>query len=47
MSEEDKELEMLKAKRLAEMQKNLSKLNQSEENSNQESKQPTPSLRVM
>ena len=45
MSEEDKELEMLKAKRLAEMQKNLSKLNQSEENSNQESKQPTPSLR--
>jgi|TARA_B100001540_G_scaffold103564_1_gene93485 DNA-binding TFAR19-related protein (PDSD5 family) len=45
LSEEDKELEMLKAKRLAEMQKNLSKLNQSEENSNQESKQPTPSLR--
>ena len=45
MSEEDKEFEMLKAKRLAEMQKNLSKLNQSEENSNQESKQPTPSLR--
>ena len=45
MSDEDKELELLKAKRLAEMQKNLSKLNQSEENSNQESKQPTPSLR--
>jgi DNA-binding TFAR19-related protein (PDSD5 family) len=45
LSEEDKELEMLKAKRLAEMQKNLSKLNQSEENSNQESKQQTPSLR--
>ena len=30
MSEEDKELEMLKAKRLAEMQKNFSEQNQSD-----------------
>ena len=45
MSEEDKELEMLKAKRLAEMQKNLSIQNQSEENSNQENEKPKLSLR--
>ena len=45
MSEEDKEFEMLKAKRLAEMQKNLSTQNQSVENSKEESKTPKPSLR--
>ncbi len=45
MSEEDKELEMLKAKRLAEMQKNLSTQNQSDENTNEENEKPKPSLR--
>ena len=45
MNEEDKEFEMLKAKRLAEMQKNLSIQNQSEENSNQENEKPKLSLR--
>ena len=45
MSEEDKELEMLKAKRLAEMQKNLSMQNQPEENTTEESETPKPSLR--
>jgi DNA-binding TFAR19-related protein (PDSD5 family) len=45
LSEEDKELEMLKAKRLAEMQKNLSTQNPSEENTNQGNTKPTPSLR--
>ncbi|MEC7711069.1 MAG: DNA-binding protein [Thermoproteota archaeon] len=45
MNEEDKEFEMLKAKRLAEMEKNLSIQNQSEENLNQEKEEPKPSLR--
>ncbi len=36
MSEEDKEFEMLKAKRLAEMQKNLSMQNQSDEKPKEE-----------
>ena len=45
MSEEDKELEMLKAKRLAEMQKNLSTQNQSDENINEENEKSKPSLR--
>ena len=45
MSEEDKELEMLKAKRLAEMQKNLSMQNQPEENTTDESETPKLSLR--
>ena len=40
MSDEDKEFEMLKEKRLAEMQKNLSMQNQSAENSNDESSEP-------
>jgi len=44
LSEEDKEFEMLKAKRLAEMQKNLSTQNQSVENTKEESKTPKPSL---
>ena len=45
MSEEDKEFEMLKAKRLAEMQKNLSLQNQSDENTKGENEKPQPSLR--
>ena len=45
MSEEDKEFEMLKGKRLAEMEKNLSMQNQSEENSKQEKEELKPSLR--
>tara|TARA_B100000959_G_C14877711_1_gene581162 strand:- start:449 stop:862 length:414 start_codon:yes stop_codon:yes gene_type:complete len=45
LSEEDKELEMLKAKRLAEMQKNLSTQNQSDENINEENEKSKPSLR--
>ena len=45
MSEEDKELEMLKAKRLAEMQKNISLQNQPEENTKEESETPKLSLR--
>ena len=45
MSEEDKEFEMLKAKRLAEMQKNLSIQNQSEEKPKEENEIPKPSLR--
>ena len=40
MSEEDKELEMLKAKRLAEMQKNLSTQNQSDEKTKEENEKP-------
>ena len=36
MSDEDKELELLKAKRLAEMQKNLSMQDQSSENITEE-----------
>ena len=38
MSEEDKELEMLKAKRLAEMQKNFSNQDQSDDNVTDEAK---------
>jgi DNA-binding TFAR19-related protein (PDSD5 family) len=45
MSDEDKELEMLNAKRLAEMKKNLSIQNQSSENIPEESKKPKFSLR--
>jgi len=45
MNEEDKELEMLKAKRLAEMQKNFSKQDQSDDNATDEAKKPKPSLR--
>ena len=45
MNEEDKELEMLKAKRLAEMQKNFSKQDQSDDNVTDEEKKPKPSLR--
>ena len=45
MSEEDKEFEMLKAKRLAEMQKNLSMQTQSDENTKEENEKPQPSLR--
>jgi DNA-binding TFAR19-related protein (PDSD5 family) len=45
LSEEDKELEMLKAKRLAEMQKNLSTQNQSDENTKKDNEKPKPSLR--
>ena len=45
MSEEDKELEMLKAKRLAEMQKNFSMQNQTEETPTHENETPKLSLR--
>ena len=45
MNEEDKELELLKAKRLAEMQKNLSMQDQSSKNITEESKKPKFSLR--
>ncbi|MDC0168696.1 DNA-binding protein [Candidatus Nitrosopelagicus sp.] len=45
MSDEDKELELLKAKRLAEMQKNLSIQDQSSENITEESQKPKLSLR--
>ena len=45
MSGDDKELELLKAKRLAEMQKNLSTQNQSDENINEENEKSKPSLR--
>ena len=45
MSEEDKELEMLKAKRLAEMQKNFSEQNQSDNKVDNEFEKPKPSLR--
>ncbi len=45
MSEEDKELEMLKAKRLAEMQKNFSEQNQSDNKVDNEYEKPKPSLR--
>jgi|TARA_B100001540_G_scaffold247436_1_gene222844 DNA-binding TFAR19-related protein (PDSD5 family) len=45
LSEEDKELEMLKAKRLAEMQKNISIQNQSDEIQQEESEKLKPSLR--
>ena len=45
MSEEDKELEMLKAKRLAEMQKNFSDQDQLNDNTNNETEKPKPTLR--
>jgi|TARA_B100000003_G_scaffold67208_1_gene60144 DNA-binding TFAR19-related protein (PDSD5 family) len=45
LSEEDKEFEMLKAKRLAEMQKNLSMQNQSDEKPKEENEKPQLSLR--
>ena len=45
MSNEDKELELLKAKRLAEMQKNLSMQDQSSENTTNENQKPKLSLR--
>ena len=45
MSEEDKELEMLKAKRLAEMQKNFSEQNQSDNKVDNESEKPKLPLR--
>ena len=45
MSEEDKEFEMLKEKRLAEMQKNISMQNQSSENPNIEDTEPKISSR--
>ena len=45
MSDEDKELELLKAKRLAEMQKNLSMQDQSSENITEENQKPKLSLR--
>jgi DNA-binding TFAR19-related protein (PDSD5 family) len=45
MSDEDKELEMLKAKRLAEMQKNLSIQDQLDENKSEENEKPKHSLR--
>ena len=45
MSDEDKELELLKAKRLAEVQKNLSMQDQSSENTNEENQKPKLSLR--
>ena len=45
MSDEDKELEVLKAKRLAEMQKNLSMQDQLDKNKNGENEKPKFSLR--
>jgi len=45
MSEEDKEFELLKAKRLAEMQKNLSMQEETNENTNEENEPPKLSLR--
>ena len=45
MSNEDKELELLKAKRLAEMQKNFSKQDQSNDNITDDAEKPKPSLR--
>ena len=45
MSEEDKELEMLKAKRLAEMQKNFSEQDQLNDDTNNENEKPKPTLR--
>ena len=46
MSEEDKELEMLKAKRLAEMQKNFSEQDQLNDDTNNETEKPKPTLPV-
>ena len=45
MSDEDKELEILKAKRLAEMQKNLSMQDKLDENKSEENEKPKISLR--
>ena len=45
MSNEDKELEILKAKRLAEMQKNLSIQDKLNENKSEENEKPKLSLR--
>jgi len=45
MSDEDKELEILKAKRLAEMQKNLSMQDQSDKSASEEIEKPKLSLR--
>ena len=45
MSDEDKEFELLKAKRLAEMQKNLSMQNESKEDTNTEIAKPKLSSR--
>ena len=45
MSDEDKELEILKAKRLAEMQKNLTMQDQLNENKSEENEKPKYSLR--
>ena len=45
MSDEDKELELLKAKRLAEMQKNLSMQDKLDENKSEENEKPKLSLR--
>ncbi len=45
MSNEDKELEILKAKRLAEMQKNLSIQDKLDENKSEENEKPKLSLR--
>ena len=45
MSDEDKELEILKAKRLAEMQKNLSMQDKLDENKSEENEKPKLSLR--
>jgi len=45
MSDEDKEFEMLKAKRLAEMEKNLSIQNETKDNANTENEKPNLSSR--
>ena len=45
MSDEDKELDILKAKRLAEMQKNLSMQDKLDENKSEENEKPKLSLR--
>ena len=45
MSDEDKELEILKARRLAEMQKNLSMQDKLDENKSEENETPKFSLR--
>ena len=45
MSDEDKELAILKAKRLAEMQKNLSMQDKLDENKSEENEKPKLSLR--
>ena len=45
MNDEDKEFEMLKAKRLAEMEKNLSIQNETKNDTNTENEKPNPSLR--